>query len=347
MLVKIDNTDYNTQWVDPSISGASALDDLTDVTLTTPVTDDVLHYNGTQWINRNRVTRAASVSITRDDATNATRYMLFTSAAGAPGVDTYLSPRADAGLTYNPLTGTITALAFVGSGAGLTNITLPQLSDVTITSVQDGEVIIWNATTSRWENGTVGGGATVGALDDLSDVVITSPASGQVLSYNGTGWVNSQVDYSSLLNAPTNVSAFTNDAGYLTSFTETDPVFTASAASGISSTDISNWSTAYGWGDHATAGYALSSSVPTSVFDLGITDGTSGQVLTTDGAGNLTFTTVSGGGASTLDELTDVTLTAPTSGQVLSYNGTGWVNAEPTGGSGTGETFNPFLLAGM
>ena len=40
---------------------------------------------------------------------------------------------------------------------------------------------------------------------------------------------------------PTNVSAFTNDAGYITGYTETDPVFTASAAHGISSTDITNW----------------------------------------------------------------------------------------------------------
>lgn len=33
-----------------------------------------------------------------------------------------------------------------------------------------------------------------------------------------------------------------------------------------------------------------------SLLDFGLADGTSGQVLTTDGAGNLTFTTVSGGG---------------------------------------------------
>ena len=40
---------------------------------------------------------------------------------------------------------------------------------------------------------------------------------------------------------PTNISAFTNDAGYITSYTETDPVFTASAAYGINSSDITNW----------------------------------------------------------------------------------------------------------
>ena len=44
---------------------------------------------------------------------------------------------------------------------------------------------------------------------------------------------------------------------YLTS--EADPVFTASDAYGINSTDISSWNTSYGWGNHASAGYALSS----------------------------------------------------------------------------------------
>jgi len=52
------------------------------------------------------------------------------------------------------------------------------------------------------------------------------------------------------------VSTFTNDAGYLTSVTEADPIFTASPAFGITSGNITNWNTAYGWGDHALAGYA-------------------------------------------------------------------------------------------
>jgi hypothetical protein len=57
-------------------------------------------------------------------------------------------------------------------------------------------------------------------------------------------------------------------AGYLTSFTESDPVFTASAASGITSTNISNWNTAYGWGDHASQGYATQTYVNTAVAGL-------------------------------------------------------------------------------
>jgi len=38
-------------------------------------------------------------------------------------------------------------------------------------------------------------------------------------------------------------------------FTETDPVFGAHAASGITSTLIGNWNTAFLWGDHSSGGY--------------------------------------------------------------------------------------------
>jgi len=37
---------------------------------------------------------------------------------------------------------------------------------------------------------------------------------------------------------------------------ESDPVFLAHAANGVTSTKISNWDTAYGWGNHASGGYA-------------------------------------------------------------------------------------------
>lgn len=60
---------------------------------------------------------------------------------------------------------------------------------------------------------------------------------------------------------PTNVSTFTNDAGYITNYTETDPVFSASVASGITGTQVVNWDTAFGWGNHATAGYISNETV--------------------------------------------------------------------------------------
>jgi len=65
---------------------------------------------------------------------------------------------------------------------------------------------------------------------------ITSEISVYLPSSSGTLALTSDIP-----TIPTNISAFTNDAGYITSYTETDPVFTASAAYGISSSDITNW----------------------------------------------------------------------------------------------------------
>lgn len=56
-------------------------------------------------------------------------------------------------------------------------------------------------------------------------------------------------------------------------------------------------------------------------------DGTNGQVIQTDGSGQLSFATVSGG-SSTLGGLTDVTITSVVDGDLLRYNGTAseWQN---------------------
>ena len=60
--------------------------------------------------------------------------------------------------------------------------------------------------------------ATV-ALNDITDVTITAAATGEVLRYSGSAWVDAQLAYSDLSGAPTNVSSFTNDAGYISDIT--------------------------------------------------------------------------------------------------------------------------------
>ena len=64
----------------------------------------------------------------------------------------------------------------------------------------------------------------------------------------------------------------------MTSFTESDPVFSASAAGGISSSDITNWDTAYGWGDHSQAGYLTSSSTQSKYLRSDANDTTTGAL---------------------------------------------------------------------
>lgn len=81
---------------------------------------------------------------------------------------------------------------------------LDELDDVVITSPQNNQVLKYNSTSQKWENGTGGG---VSVLDDLTDVVISSPASGQVLRHNGTNWVNTQLAHNDLSGIGANTHA--------------------------------------------------------------------------------------------------------------------------------------------
>lgn len=62
---------------------------------------------------------------------------------------------------------------------------------------------------------------------------------------------------------PTKTSDLTNDSGFIDSYTETDPVFSASPAAGITSTDISNWDAKVS-DDHKWNGVALSANTTNS-----------------------------------------------------------------------------------
>ena len=99
---------------------------------------------------------------------------------------------------------------------------------------------------------------------------------------------------------PTNISAFTNDAGYLTSYTETDPVFTASAAHDITSSDISSWS------GKSTVSIDRKTSSGTNIADITINGTTTQLYAPSSSGGTLTDVTVDGvsvvsGGVAAID----------------------------------------------
>jgi len=100
--------------------------------------------------------------------------------------------------------GTPTVTNSGSSSAAVFNFQIPsvdainELTDVTITSVGDGELLVYDNVASVWVNQTkteAGFGTLSGlnslALDDLTDVDLTTnaPTSGQTLTYNGTNFV--------------------------------------------------------------------------------------------------------------------------------------------------------------
>jgi len=94
------------------------------------------------------------------------------------------------------------------------------------------------------------------------------------------------------------------DGRYLTSFTETDPIFTAHAAYNITSTQITNWDTAYGWGDHADENYLTQHPNVNAASSSNNSGRTYIQDILLDGNGHVTGITTSSETVVNTDEYT-------------------------------------------
>jgi len=87
---------------------------------------------------------------------------------------------------------------------------LGQLTNVDLSGLSNGDVLIYNSTSGKWEAGSTP--ATSVALDDLTDVTITAASTGEVLRYDGAEWVDAQLAYSDLSGTPTLATVATTGA---------------------------------------------------------------------------------------------------------------------------------------
>lgn len=145
-----------------------------------------------------------------------------------------------------------------------------------------------------------------------------------------------------------------------TGITETDPVFGASSAKGITSTHISNWNTAFGWGNHATSGYLKSYTETDPLWSVASANYYTKANMQTSGASQLHFnnltnkpTTVSGYG------IADAMTTAHAANGITSNNITNWNTAFGWGNHAglyrpinyvpawSEITSNPFVFSGL
>ena len=158
------------------------------------------------------------------------------------------------------------------------NSSMADLGDVDLTvAPTDGQVLKWEQSSGSWKaaNDLTGGGGGGLALTDLSATTSTASGGGSFAYNSGSG-----------------VFTFTPPdlSSYLT--TETDPVFSASDAAAVTAAGITNWNTAYSWGNHGAQGYLV--------------------------------------GYGGVSNHTDVNITGVQNGQLLQYNGSNWVNVTPS-----------------
>lgn len=166
------------------------LDSLTDATITTPSTNQVVKYNGSQWVN----SAASTIPVTLDALSDvvitapATNQVLEYNGAywvnADPSNFLSLDNLSDVTITA-PSTGQTVSYngsQWVNVYPSTLPISLDNLSDVTITTPSNAQLVRYNGTT--WVN-------SKSAVSEQSDATITTPSSGQVLKYNGTSWINS------------------------------------------------------------------------------------------------------------------------------------------------------------
>ena len=114
----------------------------------------------------------------------------------------------------------------------------------------------------------------------------------KILVVNGQSLFRDEVESTAFVTTSGTASQFVKGNGtldnntYLTSFTETDPIFQAHVSSGIVAQDITNWYTAFGWGNHATQGY-LTSETDSQTLSFGFSTGqltiSNGNTISLDG----------------------------------------------------------------
>lgn len=337
-VLKFDGTKFA-----PGIaSTVGTLDDLSDVVITTPSTNQALIYNGTQWVNGSAGAAGSTYVATIGNGASTT----FVVSHGLNTRDVFVQVR-NANSPYEVIdvqweatsTSTVTF-----------NFSTPPASN----SVR---VAIYSATT----------GTNIALpLDGLTDVTITIPEEFQSLTYNGTEWVN---NYAPTVTYVRNVETTTLTTGtvvYL--FGATGDHATVKRASKLSDTTSSKTIglvaapiTANNNGPVVTRGYV-------DGIDLSV-GYTAGDILWLDTNGNFTKTKavapdhlvfigvvvratnngivyVATQNGYELDELHNVSLPNPQSGDFLKYNGSLWVADAIDLGTDTTGSYVQSLVAG-
>lgn len=355
-ILKFDGTKFTAASATFGSSGATTLDELTDVIITAPEEFQGLSYNGTSWVNSHiplvsYVRNAETTTITtgtcvylfgstgdhatvkRADNTTDTTSAKTVGVAGANIAASQNGPIVTRGYVDGiDLSVGYTAgdVLWLGKNGAFTK-TKPTAPDhlvfigVVVRATNNG--IIYVATQNGYE------------LDELHNVAASSPSPGDFLKYNGSLWVNDPINlgtdtvgnYVSSITAGTGIAVnFTpsEDAGASVSLNATLDQLTDVSTSGAVANDVlkyngSSWIAASAGGANVTS----SATAPASpnAGDLWLDSANVDLYIYYDN--HWVQLTGEEPLVEDLNDLADVDVPSPAVGNFLKYDGTYWTAA--------------------
>ena len=237
-----------------------------------------------------RVGVVTAISFTGDGSGLTNISVSFASTAGVATVAAGLTDKPDILVDNVNATGIVTAGSFVGDGSGLTGITASGSGII----IKEGGTLVGTIGTVNFGTGFSVSPASAGVV-----TVTTSGGGGGGLSGIVVQEESSAVGSAQTINFVGSAVTATYNGGVATIDMSGAVPFTGAAAQ-ITALDITQYETAYAWGNHASAGY------------------------------------LTGIGGQNLGNLSNVSSAAPNSSDVLTWSGSQWTPAAPTGGSGSG-----------
>ena len=255
-----------------------------NVSSTWNATTSVVATNSAEWANHTNVdtilTELSDVRTTVD--TNSAEW------ANQTNVDTILTELSDVRSTVN----TNSADWIIDIDTNTDTNKLTDLLDVDITSVENNDVLKYNTADNTWyaARDLHGEGQHVDTFVELHDTPVSydsgNPGEYVTIKPGGGGLMFSSllndIEFNRLRDDFTDIETVVENnsgswatahswgdhsqAGYITNYNETDPIFTAHVANNITQTNIDNWTAAHNWGDHGAAGYVTDVSDITSAL---------------------------------------------------------------------------------
>lgn len=184
----------------------NTLNELTDVAILNPAMKHTLVYNTNTSTFQNQLLNIDDLGDVDGSSLGNGKILQYNSTSAKWEVESLslsLSNLSDVTIT-NIQAGNV----LVWNGSAFVNNdqtdTIDELFDTNISNIANGNLLKYNSSNSKWENATIG-------INNLSDVTITNPQNNNILKYNSSSgaWVNGDDLDVSTLDSLTNVT-FTN-----------------------------------------------------------------------------------------------------------------------------------------